>query len=161
GMLLKTLVALQKANPGFETRQVLAVDVPVISFNRKPEQIQAFYRDVRTRLAALPGVAGVALTGGVPWRDFGPGQGLAFTIEGLKHATGEEDPRAKFRSVTPGYFAALNIPLLEGRDFTEADRDGTERVVVVSRALADRLFPGEDVLNRHLSWTDSIAKFIN
>jgi putative ABC transport system permease protein len=161
GMLLRTLMALQAANPGFETRQVLAVNVPVMSYGRSPEQILAFYREVRRRVTAIPGVAQVAVGGAVPWRDLGNfGQGLAFSVEGWQRGTDEENPRAKFRSVSPGFFAALNIPILEGRDFNDGDRDGAERVVIVSAALAQRLFPGQDVLNRHLEWTDGIVKFI-
>ena len=161
GMLLRTLLALQAANPGFETRQVLAVNVPVMSYGRSPEQIRAFYRDVRRKVTDIPGVAQVAVGGGVPWRDLGNfGQGLAFSVEGWRRGADEDDPHAKFRSVSPGYFAALNIPILQGHDFTDADRNGAERVVIVSAALAQRLFPGQEVLNRHLTWTDGIMKFI-
>src|SRR4029077_14120369 len=85
----------------------------------------------------------------------------AFTVEGQKLENGEEPPRGKFRSVTPGFFATLGIPMLEGRDFNEADRDGAERVVIVSATLAQRLFPGQDAVNRRLYWSDSVMKFIN
>ncbi len=103
----------------------------------------------------------VAVGGQVPWRDAGNfGPGFAFTVEGQKRENGEEPPRGKFRSITPGFFATLGIPLLEGRDFTEADRDGAERVVIVSSTLAQRLFPGQDAVNRRLYWSDGVMKFI-
>src|SRR5204862_15795 len=54
----------------------------------------------------------------------------------------------------------LGVPLVSGRDFTDADRSGTERVVIVSATLAQRLFPGQDPINRHLLWTDSVMRFI-
>jgi predicted permease len=161
GMLLKTLLALQAAQPGFRTTQILAVNVPIMSYGRTPEQIRSFYREVRRRLSEVPGVEQVAMGGQVPWRDAGTfGPGFAFTVEGQKRDNNEEPPRGKFRAVTPGFFATLGIPILEGRDFTEADRDGAERVVIVSATLAQRLFPGQDAVNRRLYWSDGVMKFI-
>src|SRR6185436_14660433 len=72
-----------------------------------------------------------------------------------------DDPRARVRSVSPGFFAALGIPILAGRDFTEADRLGAERVVIISENIAKQMFPGQEAINRHLMWTDPIMKFIN
>ena len=60
----------------------------------------------------------------------------------------------------PDFFAALGIPLVAGRDFTDADRDGAEQVVIVSASVAQQLFPGQDAVNRHLIWTDGLMKFI-
>ena len=160
GMLLRTLLALQATNPGFNT-SVLAVNIPVSSYGRTPAQVLELYREVQQRLSAVPGVDRVALGSTVPWRDAGNfGPGFQFSVEGLKHVPGEDDPRAKFRSVSPGFFAALGVPLVSGRDFTDADRSGTERVVIVSATLAQRLFPGQDPINRHLLWTDSVMRFI-
>src|SRR6266571_1763211 len=85
GMLVRTLLALQAAKPGFETHHVLAVNIPVMSYGRTPEQIRGFYREVRRRVAEVPGVQQVAVGGQVPWRDAGNfGPGFAFTIEGQK-----------------------------------------------------------------------------
>jgi putative ABC transport system permease protein len=162
GMLLQTLVALQAARPGFETAPVLAINVPVTSFGRTPEQIRGFYREVQRRVAAVPGVERVAVGSTVPWRDArgGSGGSLQFSVEGRPRENGVDDPRARFRSVSPGFFAALGIPLVAGRDFTEADRDGAEQVVIVSRSVAEQLFAGQDAVNRHLIWTDGLVKFI-
>ena len=76
-------------------------------------------------------------------------------------ATGEEDPRARFRTVSPGFFAALGVPIIAGRDFNDADRRGAEPVVIVSQSLAQRMFPNQDAVNRHLMWTDPVMKFID
>ncbi len=161
GMLLRTFLALQATDPGFETAQVLAVNVPVTSYGRTPAQTRDFYREVQARVSAVPGVERVAIGSVVPWRDGGgQNQGLAFRVDGQTRRDGEDDPRARNRSVTPGYFAALGVPILAGRDFNDSDRDGAERVVIVSESLAKQLFPGQDILNRQLSWTDSIIKFI-
>jgi putative ABC transport system permease protein len=162
GMLLSTLLMLRAAQPGFKTTQVLAVNVPVMSYGKTPEQIRNFYREIRRKIGEVPGVEQVAVGGNVPWRDFGggPGTGLAFTVEGQKLENGEEPTRGKFRSISPGFFATLDIPLIAGRDFTDADRNDAERVVIVSAALARRLFPNQDAVNRKLWWTDGIMKFI-
>jgi putative ABC transport system permease protein len=161
GALIRTLLTLQATSPGFETRNVLAVDVPVMAFGKTNEQIQGFYREVRRRVMALPGVDHVALANSVPWRDArNSGPAFSFSVEGRARENGEEDPRAKFRSVSPGYFAALGVPLVAGRDFTDADTAGAERVVIVSQSLAQRFFPNQNAVNGRLMWTDSDMKFI-
>ena len=161
GMLLTTLLALQSARTGFDTSNVLALNVPVMSFGRTPEQITGFYKEVMQRITELPGVERVAVGTAVPWRDAGVfGPGFQFSAEGYVKANGEEDPRARFRTVSPGFFPALGVPVIAGRDFTEADRRDSEKVVIVSQSVAQRLFPSQDAVNRHLTWTDPVMKFI-
>jgi putative ABC transport system permease protein len=162
GMLLTTLIALQSTRTGFNMTNVLAVNVPIVSYSRPPAEIAAFYREVIRRISELPGVERAAVGTIVPWRDGGTfGPGFQFSVEGYAKANGEEDPRARFRTVSPGFFAALGVPLLAGRDFSEADRRGGESVVVVSQSVAKRMFSTQDVVNRKLIWTDPIMKFID
>jgi hypothetical protein len=98
----------------------------------------------------------------VPWRDAGGfGPGFEFSADGHVRGPGEEDPRARFRTVSPGFFAALGVPIIAGRDFTDADRSSGERVVIVSQSLAQRMFPNQDAVNRHMMWTDPVMKFID
>jgi hypothetical protein len=121
-----------------------------------------FYKEVMRRIGELPGVERVAVGALVPWRDGGTfGPGFQFTVEGYAKGVGEDDPRAQFRTVSPGFFAALGVPIITGRDFSDADRRDSERVVIISQSLARRMFPNEDALNRHLTWTDPIMKFID
>jgi predicted permease len=158
GALITTLLALQRERTGLRG-SVLAVNVPVVSYTRKPEEITGFYREAIRRISALPGVEQVALGTVVPWRD--PGFFAAqFMAEGYRKANGEEDPRANFRTVSPGFFSALGVRLIAGRDFNEGDRHDGEKVVVVSQSLAQRMFPNMDALNHHLMWTDPVTKFI-
>jgi predicted permease len=160
-VLLRTLLALERTQPGFETDHVLAVNLPLMSDGRTPQQIDEFYREAQLRVSELPGVERVATGMSAPWRD---GQFLGFTlqfsVEGLKRENGRDDPRARFRSVSPGYFGTLGIPILEGRDFNDADRKGAETVVIVSKSVAQQLFPGQEAVDRHLMWTDPVLKFI-
>jgi predicted permease len=161
GMLLKTLLALQSTRTGFDMDHVLALNVPVVAYGRTPDQIQGFYKEAMRRITELPGVDRVAVGTVVPWRDAGSfGPGFQFSAEGHVHASGEEDPRAQFRTVSPGFFAALGVPIMAGRDFNDSDRRGGESVVIVSQSLANRMFPGQDALNHHLMWTDPVMKFI-
>jgi len=116
GMLLQTLLALQAAKPGFETARVLAVNVPVSSYGRTPEQVRGFYREILRRVGAVPGVEQVAFGSTVPWRDAGgQGNSFAFSVEGRTRENAAGDPRARFRSVSPGFFPALGVPLIAGR----------------------------------------------
>jgi predicted permease len=160
-MLIKTLLSLQAAQTGFDVRRVLAINVPQMSFGKTPEQVTAFYNESIRRVTELPGVDGVAVGTNVPWRDAGSlGPGFEFSADGHVRAPGEEDPRARFRSISGGFFAALGVPLIAGRDFNEGDRKGSEPVVIVSQSLAQRMFPNQDAVNRHLFWTDPVMKFI-
>jgi len=160
-MLLKTLLSLQSAQTGFDTRQVLALNVPILSYGRTPEQIIAFYKEVTRRITSLPGVDRVAVGTIVPWRDAGFGPGFQFSADGHVRAPGEEDPRGRLRTVSPGFFAALGVPIIAGRDFNDADRRGGEAVVIVSQSVAQRMFPNQDAVNRHVMWTDPVMKFID
>ena len=159
GMLLTTLFALQRAHTGFDTRNVLALNVPIVSYTRDPQEIGRFYKEAVRRISQLPGVERVAIGTAVPWRDEGFFS-AQFTTEGYAKAAGEEDPRARFRTISPGFFASLGIPIIAGRDFRESDRHDSEKVVIVSQSLAQRMFPNLDAVNRHLMWTDPVTKFI-
>jgi ABC-type antimicrobial peptide transport system permease subunit len=85
---------------------------------------------------------------------------LAFAMDGVARQNATDDLRAKFRSNSPGYFATLGVPLIAGRDFRDTDKDGSERVVIISQSVAQKLFPGQDPLNREIRWTDPVIKFI-
>ena len=159
GMLLTSLTALQTARTNFNVHQVLAIDVRTPPAVGTPEAAQVidFVQQISRRIEELPGVTRVAMGSVVPWRDAGRlGPGNQFTVEGYAAAEGEADPFAKFRNVSPGFFAALGVPILSGRDFTDEDRDGNERVVIVSQSLAQRMFPNGDAVNRQFWWTDHV-----
>src|SRR6266852_5724204 len=167
-MLLKTLLAIQAAQTGFDTRHVLAINVPAMSYGKTPQQVVDFYKEAMRRIEALPGVNKTAFGIVVPWRDAGSfGPGFQFSADGRVRGPGEEDPRAQLRTISPGFFAALGVPIIAGRDFNQLDGqskgpDGQnkEPVVIVSQTLAQRMFPNQDALNRHVFWTDPVMKFI-
>jgi putative ABC transport system permease protein len=160
-MLVTTLIALQRTQTGMDTHHVLAIDVPAMSNGKTPQQVVDFYKEAMRRVEALPGVTKTAFGMVAPWRDanaFGPG--LQFSADGHIHVASQEDPRAQLRTISPGFFAALGVPILEGRDFNALDEQSKEPVVIVSETLAQRMFPNEDRLNRHVYWTDPVLKFL-
>jgi putative ABC transport system permease protein len=161
GALINTLIALERTQPPFDTARVLAVNLPVMSYGRTPEQVSQFYRDVQRRVSTLPGVEHVSSGFGVPWRDARTlNISLTFAMDGAPRLNGQDDWRARFRSISPGFFETLGVPILQGRDFRDTDRDGSERVVIISQSVAQKLFPGQQAVNRNLRWTDGVIKFI-
>ena len=161
GALTKTLYDLEKLQSPYDTASVLAINLPVLSYGKTPDQVLNFYHDVERRIAALPGVEHVASGFSVPWRDTQQASiSLAFAVDGAKRQNAQDDLRGNFRSISPGYFDTLGMPLLEGRAFNEADKDGAERVVIISQSVAQKLFPGQEAIGRKLWWTDGVIKFI-
>src|ERR1051325_5811209 len=161
-MLIKTLLTLQATQTGFDMTRVLAINMPVMSYGKTADQIINFHRETLRRIKELPGLDGVAVGTSVPWRDAGSfGPGMQFSGEGHVEGTHENDPMAQFRVVSPGFFASLGVPIVEGRDFNDDDRRGGEPVVIISQSVAQRMFPGQDPINRHVMWTDPVMDFVN
>ena len=157
--LVTTLLALQAARTGLDTPHVLAIDVPAMTYGKTPEQVLNFYKESIRQIDALPGVTRTAFGLVAPWRDaqnFGPG--LQYSGEG--HVHNNEDPRAMWRTISPGFFAALGVPILQGRDFNDLDDKNSEPVAIVSQTLAERMWPGENAVGRHVYWTDPVLEFL-
>jgi len=160
GMLITTLIALQTTQTGLDMHHVLAINVPAMTEGKTPQQVVDFYKESIRRIDALPGVKKTAFGIVVPWRDADAAVGLEFSADGHVHAPGEEDPRAQLRVISPGFFAALGVPIVAGRDFNDLDRQDKEPVAIISETLAQRMFPNQDAVNRHVYWTDPVLKFI-
>ncbi|MFI5057732.1 MAG: ADOP family duplicated permease [Candidatus Acidiferrales bacterium] len=160
-MLITTLIALQTAQTGLDTRHVLAINVPAMAYGKTTQQVVDFYKESIRRIDALPGVNKTAFSMVVPWRDAGSFIALQFSADGHVHAPGEEDPRAQWRVISPGFFAALGVPIISGRDFNDLDgQQSKEPVVIVSETLAKRMFPNQDAVNHHVYWTDPVLQFV-
>jgi putative ABC transport system permease protein len=158
-MLISTLLALQAAQTGLDTRNVLALDVPAMSYGKTQEQVVDFYKESMRRIEALPGVSRTAFGVVAPWRDATAlGPGLQFSGDG--HVHGKDDPRAQWRTVSPGFFAALGVPILAGRDFNALDGQDSDPVVIVSQTLAREMFPNDDAVGHHVYWTDPVLQFL-
>ena len=157
--LVTTLLALQAAQTGLDTRHVLSIDVPPMTYGKTPEQVLGFYKESIRQIDALPGVTRTAFGIVAPWRDadnYGPG--LQYSGDGHVHS--EEDPRAMFRTISPGFFAALGVPMLQGRDFNDLDNKNSDPVAIVSQTLAQRMWPGESAVGHEVYWTDPVLEFL-
>jgi predicted permease len=165
--LIATLIALQKTQTGMDMQHVLAIDVPAMTHGKTPQQVVDFYKESMRRIDALPGVSQTAFGNVVPWRDSNAVFGLQFSGDGHAHAPGAEAPRAQWRVISPGFFAALGVPIIAGRDFNALDdqsqnnNSNQEPVVIVSQTLAQRMFPNQDAVNRHVYWTDPVLQFFD
>jgi predicted permease len=159
GATVKTLLALEAARTGFDTQHVLAVNVPVMREGKSSQQVVDYYREATRRIRALPGVQNVAVGTSVPWRDRRNNFAPQYSVDGHIPATGEEQPRANFEVITPAFFGALGLPILEGRDFNDGDRNGSEPVAIVSESLARQMFPNGGALNHHVMLTDPMLRF--
>jgi len=157
-MLITTLISLQIAQTGLDMRHVLVVNVPAMSYGKTPQQVVDFYKESMRRVDALPGVNKTAFGMTAPWRDADSDFALQFSADGHAHVP-NEDPRAQMRVISPGFFAALGVPIIAGRDFNESDGKKDDPVVIVSETLAQRMFPNQDPINRHVYWTDPVLQF--
>jgi len=99
-------------------------------------------------LAAIPGVQSAGAASSVPLTG---GWNRSFDVEGISVPEGETGPYGNFRTVYPGFFAALRIPVVKGRGFTDADREGAPRVAIVDQEMAKKYWPGQDPIGKRIS----------
>ena len=133
--------------PGFDTERVLVASADVALQGYDEARGRRFFEDVNASVASLPGVAHAALGRMVPV-DLS-GMRVTFDVAGQPKAV--PTPTADFNPVTRGFFAALGIPIVQGRDFTTADNPAAPQVVIVNRALAERYFPGRSAVGQRLA----------
>ena len=150
GLLLKSFLRLRTTDIGCAIDNVLTIgySLPAKKYD-SPEKKNAFNEALLERVRALPGVRAAGLASFVPGT--GAMEDDIFTV--LEHppiAAGAALPDALLRTADPGYFSALQIPLLKGRSFTTDDRAGHQKTIIISRLLAQQYFPGEDPLDKHL-----------
>jgi putative ABC transport system permease protein len=150
GLLIRSFAALTGVELGFRTERMLVADtaVPIASIAAAPEAVR-FYHTLLPELAAVPGVEAVSAVMGVPTRTRSNG---GYAIEGgpTFEQMGVRSPQAIFTVNTPGYFATLGVPILEGRDFTDADTNSAPLVTIVNEALARQSFPRGDAIGHRL-----------
>ena len=148
GLLLRSLAALENVNPGFQPDGVVTagVTLPRTQY-ADPAKQAAFYRAVLDSLSNLPGVTVVAAGEPIP---FSRGNSASFQIEDKPTAPGDPGPHGDLSFVTPGYFAALRIPVRAGRTFAEQDTLSTSPVAVIDETLARQYWPGEDAVGKRI-----------
>ena len=149
GLMIKSFLQLTRVAPGFDTEHTFMMTT-AFARAKYPERDQrvAFYTTVRERVMALPGVQAVGGIARPPLR--GGWTTASFTVEGQTLDEQQTNPPVLQHMVTSGYLAAAGIPILQGRDFDQRDVEASQEVVLVSRELADRYWPGEDPVGRRV-----------
>ncbi len=152
-LLLSSLARLQRVEPGLDPRGVLTMEV-VLPQARYADAANrsAFFRELVARASRVPGVEAAGGVANLPFS--GSNSTESFVIEGRAPADPADVPEAGYRTVTPGYFRALRIPLLRGRGFSERDTATSPRVVVVNKTFADRYWPGENAVGKRIVLTE-------
>ena len=149
GLLVKSLMRLERQDIGVAVERVLAFDVALPNSRYDAAQkVRAFYRDAMDRIRALPQVISVGATSGLPLYRYGTNS--YFTIEGRSAWREGEEPLAEMRVVTGDYFRTLGVPLVNGRLFDERDNDQSNHVAIINRAIADRFFPNENPVGKRI-----------
>ena len=153
GLLLKSFIRLREVNPGFNPENVLTMQLSLPQTKYKEEHQQAaFTQQVLQRIGTLPGVNAAGAVAGLPLS--GNSASRYFAIEGRPERPAGEGLNTNFNAISPNYFRALGIPLLQGRDFSERDVLGTPEVVIINEAMARRFWPDEDPLGQRLRISD-------
>ena len=149
GLLIRSFIALQNTNPGFDANNVLTmrVDLPRGKYDT-PEKASSFFQQLEQRLSGLPGVEKVGFITELPLT--GQPNDAPFTVEGRPAVARGQEFGADFRRVNQNYFEALRIPLLRGRNFTPQEVRDNARMIVVSESLVNTAFPNEEALGKRL-----------
>jgi predicted permease len=144
GLLLQSLLALQRVAPGFDPTNILTMQMSVAGPRYEDPQAAAeFYRRATERLAAIPGIESAATVTSLPLER---GPDFAFVVEDRG-----TDAFGQWRAITPDYFRTLRIGLLRGRSFSHSDTAASSAVVIVNEALARRYWPGKDPVGERIT----------
>ena len=153
GLMIRSFVALENIDPGFNPRNVLSMVVSVAgSRQAQPNRRAAFYQEVVQRIQGLPGVQSASAINHLPLA--GDTWGFHYYVEGRPLPRQGEFPTATYRVVLPEYFHTMNIPLLRGRDVQRNDNLRSSGVVVVNDWFARRYWPGEDPIGKRITLDD-------
>ena len=149
GLLIRSFIRLQRVDPGFDPRNVLAavVTLPQAVYPER-NQIAPFYSQLLERVRALPGVQSAGAVSSLPLA--GNDSDADFVIEGRPAPQPDQRPVAWYSSVSQDYFRTMGMRLIAGREFTERDNENSPKVVIISQATARRHFPNEDPIGKRI-----------
>jgi len=163
GLLIKSLALLQHVNPGFDSSSLLTftVSIPNARYGSDTARIQYFDRAVEA-VRTVPGVTGVGITSTLPFG--GGGRTGSFAVEGYQPPPNKPGPWGDLRVVSPGFLAALKVPLIKGRLFTEQDGASGPPVAVVDDEMVKRYWPNADPIGKRIAFgnpqRDSVVDWI-
>ena len=148
GLLIHTLVELRRVPLGFRPDHIISMRISLPDTRYDGIAVGRFYERLLDRVAPLPGVERIAVVRDLPLSGANPS--LNFEVEGRNYPTNSDQPRARFRTASAGYFHALGIPFASGRAFEAADSDQTQPVAIINEALARREWPNENPIGRRV-----------
>jgi putative ABC transport system permease protein len=149
GLFARSLKEVQNSDLGFDANQVLNFSMDAHQAGYREPQARAFLDDLLTRVRALPGIQSASLAATVPMGYYS--EGTTLQIEGYQPPPGSDNLYAGYNTVSPNYFQTMRIPLLQGRDFRNADNANAPRVAVINQAMAERFWPKGNPVGRHFS----------
>jgi len=155
GLLGRTLLHLNRVETGFDTRQVLSMDIPPNGILVRTDALRNRYLAILDDVRAIPGVEKAALASQVPLT--GGAFRLDVAVDGHVPMQGAPEPMAEFRVVSPDYFAAAGIEVLRGREFVSTDVEEAQGVVVINESMARAYFPDRDPIGGRVAWRDELA----
>jgi len=153
GLLIRSFARVEGVDPGFDPRHLLTFNIalPQAKYPSDTQQL-ALFDAMLPRIASLPGVQGVGATSVLPFG--GSWSTGSFNVEGYQRPANAPMPWGDLRSVTPGFFATMRIPLRAGRFFTEQDKAGAPAVAIVDEEFVHRFFPGADPVGKRITFND-------
>ena len=146
GLLFKSFLLMRGVDPGFRSDRILTLNVNLtLSQYPKPLDQTRFFQQAIQRIKVLPGVQAVGAGSSLPLG------GYSMTVSGMTiEGKPDADTAVSLEMVSPDYLRTLTIPLVQGRDFADSDREGAPTVVMVNESFARRFFPGENCLGRRI-----------
>ena len=151
GLLIRSFVRLQQVEPGFNSKNVLTMQLSLPQTRYPDEKRQvAFFQQLLQRVEALPNVEAAGVVNSLPLS--GQGAGITFQISGAPPAAPGEQLESQYRVVSPDYFNAMSIPVLRGRVFNDRDNLDAPGAVILNQAMAKRYFPNENPLGKRIGF---------
>ena len=150
-LCLLSLRALRIADPGYDSKRVLAVSVNLKDESPVNVDFRQLFTHLQERVTSLPGVQAVSLASGVPLSGGGRNRTNAIRVDNFKFPADGTQPQWAFTMVGPGYFQTLGVPLLRGRDFSLQDGPGAHAVMIVNELMVQRFWPGQDPIGKRVT----------
>ena len=154
GLLVKSFARLQQVRTGFDERNLLTVrlSLPRTRY-ATPNAVTPFHDQLLARIQQLPGIVSAGLVSILPLSGLNPS--IEFTVVGQAPKSLAELPETQYRMITPNYFRAMGIPLVQGREFTERDKGGGREVAIINQAMVRRYWPARNPIGAHLRLDDA------
>src|SRR6202040_327151 len=158
GLLLRSMVQMQNSDPGFSTRNVVVSAADLFSAGYKPDRAKIFYEQLLERIRALPGVQSAALARVRPF-SYAVYSSAALEIEGYQPPRNEQ-AAADYNQVGEGYFSAIGIPIVTGREFNRNDDENAPPVAIVNETMAANYWPKKNAIGQRLKVKDKWMEIV-